>query len=726
MKIRIIKKAGLGLCIGILFLIICSVWTPCLASTENLKPGVAPINPDYQVYNQSIQSVTEHPTGFVPPSIDLSHLKGTRLISSNTENSYPSRYDLRTLSKMTQVKDQNPWGTCWAFASIASLESSLKPEVSADFSEKNMVNRNLWLTGPNTGGDYLTSGGYLAAGLGPVNETTDPYPNGTWNYSSPAGPVSYPLKEILWIPGRENSTDLGTIKWAIQNYGAMDSSFYWDDNAWNASSNGYYYSSGNSTNHEIVLAGWDDSYSRFNFTTTAPGNGAFLFKNSWGTSWGDQGYGWISYYDTSLGKYNAEFIGSNTAEYNGIYQYDPAGVSANFGNSPSLDIWGGNVFTASTNGTLSSVGFYTTDIPTSYVVRVYNNLTSTGPVGSQILSQKVGTIAMSGFHIIPLTTPVSITTGEKFSIVLHLNNTAYEYPLAMEYPPYGPTGNTWNASPGQGYISSNSVNWTDITTELSNTSICIKGYYTGVTPSPTPTSTPTTTPTGTPTSTPTITPTSTPTVTPTVTPTSTPTVTPTSTPTTTPTVTPGQKYTINATSDQLGYINPSGLVSVDAGKNVTFRFQARPGAVIANITVDGVMGQVETGDQYTFPSVTTNHTISLACSIKAKSIIAGLTANVTSGQTPLTVQFNDNTLGNPTRWYWTFGDGGWSGDQNPIHTYSKAGIWTVRLWARNSWSSGISTKKGLIRSIPAGSTVTSITTEVSDQEVYLQNITEST
>jgi hypothetical protein len=37
---------------------------------------------------------------------------------------------------------------------------------------------------------------------------------------------------------------------------------------------------------------------------------------------------------------------------------------------------------------------------------------------------------------------------------------------------------------------------------------------------------------------------------------------------------------------------------------------------------------------------------------------------------PLTVQFYDNSLGDPDDWYWDFGDGHYSNEQNPSHTYT--------------------------------------------------------
>ncbi|AAM06600.1 PKD domain-containing protein [Methanosarcina acetivorans] len=56
-------------------------------------------------------------------------------------------------------------------------------------------------------------------------------------------------------------------------------------------------------------------------------------------------------------------------------------------------------------------------------------------------------------------------------------------------------------------------------------------------------------------------------------------------------------------------------------------------------------------------------------------------ANVTTGQYPLTVQFADLSTGSPDEWSWNFGDGSSSIEQNPVHTYTSAGTYTVTFTA---------------------------------------------
>ena len=81
--------------------------------------------------------------------------------------------------------------------------------------------------------------------------------------------------------------------------------------------------------------------------------------------------------------------------------------------------------------------------------------------------------------------------------------------------------------------------------------------------------------------------------------------------------------------------------------------------------------------------------------------MASFSANPTSGAVPLTVSFTDTSTGSPTGWSWDFGDGSpLSTLQNPGHTYTLAGTYTVKLTASNSGGSNTATHTGYISAAP--------------------------
>ena len=59
-------------------------------------------------------------------------------------------------------------------------------------------------------------------------------------------------------------------------------------------------------------------------------------------------------------------------------------------------------------------------------------------------------------------------------------------------------------------------------------------------------------------------------------------------------------------------------------------------------------------------------------------------SDVKSGNAPLKVQFCDTSTGAPVSWNWDFGDGSTSTEQNPVHTYYKAGTFNVNLVVGNA------------------------------------------
>ncbi|AKB32822.1 cell surface protein [Methanosarcina siciliae HI350] len=77
---------------------------------------------------------------------------------------------------------------------------------------------------------------------------------------------------------------------------------------------------------------------------------------------------------------------------------------------------------------------------------------------------------------------------------------------------------------------------------------------------------------------------------------------------------------------------------------------------------------------------------------------ADFSATPTSGDSPLTVQFTDESTGSPTSWAWDFDNDGTvdSTDQNPSHEYTVEGTYTVTLTATNAYGNDTETKTGYI------------------------------
>lgn len=75
---------------------------------------------------------------------------------------------------------------------------------------------------------------------------------------------------------------------------------------------------------------------------------------------------------------------------------------------------------------------------------------------------------------------------------------------------------------------------------------------------------------------------------------------------------------------------------------------------------------------------------------------ADFVADRTRGGAPMAVAFTDKSTNTPTSWKWDFGDGASSTDQNPTHTYTSLGVYTVTLTASNKDGSDTTSKADYI------------------------------
>ncbi|MGQ9730181.1 MAG: lectin like domain-containing protein [Candidatus Zipacnadales bacterium] len=451
--------------------------TVTLASAQLQR---SPINPDFLEFQDrwltnrwTTTTESGFPLGYIPSPVDPTPLQVKPRDLMFGRLGAPVAYDLRTIpEKLSPIHHQGSCGSCWTFSTMASLESWLRPGDPWDFSENNLKNRHGFDLGPCAGGNATIATAYLLRWDGPVSEADDPYsPTST---SSPSGlPVRKHVQEVLFLPTRTDSLDNDIIKNAILTYGAVHTSYYHSDAYYNSTYKTYYYSGASNPNHAVAIVGWNDAFSASKFSSTPPGNGAFIVRNSWGTNWGEEGYFYVSYYDTQFAR--SEVVMFANAElptnYEKIYSYDPLGQVGRLNNT-----WAANVFTKSADPErVCAVGFYTPAAGTSYEVRVYRNPTS-GPVtGGTLVASETGTQTFAGYHTVVLDPPAELAASDtRFSAVVYLSGGGtYQHAYEWAYPMYA-SGAT--ASPGQSYYSFDGVSWGDLTSYVSSGNYCIKAY----------------------------------------------------------------------------------------------------------------------------------------------------------------------------------------------------------------------------------------------------------
>jgi C1A family cysteine protease len=387
-----------------------------------------------------------------------------------TAGPYPPSYDLRDHGKVTPVRSQDSYSTCWIHSAVASLESCLLPGALFDFSENNLADHMGSILDFEGRSDARLSTAYVARWDGPVLERDDPYPR---KGRSPEGlrPARH-VQEVLYLPDRTSPLDNDPLKWAISTYGAVDTGMAFEAGYNNSSTFAYYSTkAGLVLDHHVTCVGWDDAFPAARFKETPPGDGAFLIKNSWGTDWGDAGYFWISYYDANYGREMAVFSGAESASnYDAIYQYDALGWSLSLGYG-SETAWFANRFHCAGSGTIRAVSFYTPVPGSSYEVRVAGRLADVAAAPPAA----AGAVTLAGYHTVPLKTPVAVANGHVFVVAVKLTTPGRHDPIPLEarggliVP---------RAARGQSYVSADGASWEDLTTRpgFAAANVCLKAF----------------------------------------------------------------------------------------------------------------------------------------------------------------------------------------------------------------------------------------------------------
>ena len=431
------------------------------------------------------------------PAASFSAENVTSAVTEAESAALPSKFDLREQGLVTSVKDQGPYGTCWTFAASGALETSLiRNEPFIDLSEMHLAYFSFY--GDNTPespekvtGKFISGGhiSYAAATyarwFGPVKESILPYTSAKEDIDpalqdrqdyfvtdmSILNP--YTLKETAAEDMKRFSDD--EMKQMLYDGNSVSVNVCFDSH-YNEETFAQYDPSNGQTNHGVLIVGWDDSFSAENFSVTPPGDGAWIVKNSWGPNWGDNGYFYLSYYDTSIADACC-LKAEKTGRYHSNYQHDELFCTAAISPDRTSRNAGymANIFTADKEDCISGAGFYTTDNNAEYEITVYTDLKDPKDPTSGVPNRtQCGTEKYAGYHTIALDDPVKVNPGEQFAVTVGLKNPGTNCPLPVEaavvlmenrfavnVSEISEEEITYGSEEGESFISVNGTRWTD-------------------------------------------------------------------------------------------------------------------------------------------------------------------------------------------------------------------------------------------------------------------------
>lgn len=367
--------------------------------------------------------------------------EGTQLVlvqnNIDLEN-LPVRFDLRDFGWISPVRDQGMMGSCWTFGVTAALESALAKAtgIEYDLSEDNM--QNLMICFSRYGSLAVSEGGFTGLGaayalswLGEFPSVYDTYDELGKLSALTTTPDDIHIQDMIFVP--IDSTFAGgdpSLKWAILKYGAVAMSYCADSESedglriyYNETTCGQFNPDNDTSNHAVAIVGWDDTYPRQNFAIDPGQDGAWIVRNSWGEDYGDGGYFYLSYSDTTMGSdypltTPVAFIIENTLAYNRNYQFDFSGINYFLYYDEESPLYGTpvsyeNTFTSIGDDLVAAVGTYLGGEGVNYTVRITVN-------GVEALSQN-GTSPYYGYHTIKLDTYVPVVEGDVFTVTITSN-----------------------------------------------------------------------------------------------------------------------------------------------------------------------------------------------------------------------------------------------------------------------------------------------------------------
>lgn len=409
----------------------------------------------------------------------------------------PAKYDAREEGIITSVKNQMPYGACWAFAMASVMETALLRQGAGvfDLSEEHLCyfwanraddplgntandhnyhNMYNW-TGVedyHEGGNDMLAAEFLSTWSGMATEQEFPLlTNGdrtefVYQNHDPSG--AYKTSAYL-EDSAFSEYSVERMKQLLMQYKSVSIMYNAVDNYYNPDTAAYSCPQAGAVNHVVTVIGWDDSFAKDNFNkaSNTASDGAWIVKNSWGEDWGDNGYFYLSYEDKSISTLvcaNAKAAPS----YPNNYFYDGAagGLSVGLTTGASLAC----VFETKAGGDrqeiLGEIVAHTWSDDAIYSVQVYKNLKDkNNPVSGTPAYEEPVIYRQPIQGIDTISVPeVTLEPGSHYSVVITnrgKNILNYGVEAAADY---GWCSFDPEIKPGQGFVQEDGQ-WTDLYSE---------------------------------------------------------------------------------------------------------------------------------------------------------------------------------------------------------------------------------------------------------------------
>jgi PKD repeat protein len=241
---------------------------------------------------------------------------------------------------------------------------------------------------------------------------------------------------------------------------------------YNSTDNTWYYNGEQSTDHGILIVGWDDNKVIEGISGAPDTQGAWIIKNSWGTGFGENGYFYLAYEDSQVLTDNAYYpIKWENSDIDSLHYYDKLGMVTSLSYGDRDVLYGLTRFEALAGETVKKVGTYINNYGSTIDVTIYNGFESGQPVDpvDSIVDRKV---LYPGYYTFDIKADIS---GD-FYVKVKYDMNGYEYPLPVETTISGYAEPEIETS-GTNWFSPDGKQWSSLGSDVDSPyDLCIRAY----------------------------------------------------------------------------------------------------------------------------------------------------------------------------------------------------------------------------------------------------------